>query len=181
MTGSRPNPSTVIRRSRSAKPLMPWLLIGILFILYVLIGLMLSVPAPPYWVWIPAVLGTLMLVVGQTRPLVPYQPSGRSGLWAYLGGLLLVIPLAVAANYAGGDQSFDNIRFVVALVSLAMLTLLAVLLTAAVAIISAQTGAQLIRIIDYRRSLSVLPSACFSGIFLGGLAGFLTLTLTAGN
>ena len=87
---------------------MPWLSIGILFILYVLIGLMLSVPAPPYWVWIPAVLGSLMLVVGLTRPLVPTKPSGRSGLLTYLGGLMLVVPLAVAANYVGSEQSFEQ-------------------------------------------------------------------------
>ncbi|MGB3294453.1 MAG: hypothetical protein WBB01_15810 [Phormidesmis sp.] len=181
MTGSRPRPPTAIRRPRVAKPLMPWLLIGILFVLYVLIGLMLSVPAPPYWVWIPAILGTLMLIIGLIRPLVPYKPSGQAGLLTYLGGLLLVISLATAANYVGSEQSFDNIRFLVALVSLVGLTLLAVLLTAAAAIISAQIGAKLMRIIDYRRSLSVLLTTCFSGIFLGGLAGFLTLSLTASN
>ena len=159
---------------------MPWFLIGILFVLYALIGLMLTVPAPPYWVWIPAILGTPMLVVGLMQPLIPTKSSGRSGL-AYLGGLLLVVPLAVAANYAGSEQSFDNIRFVAALVSLALLTLLAVLLTAAVAIISARAGARLLRIFDDRRSLSVLLLTCFTGAFLGGLAGFLTLTLPAGN
>ena len=180
MTGSRPN-SPAIRRPRSVKPLMPWFSIGLLFILYGLIGLMLSVPAPPYWVWIPAMLGTLMMVVGLTRPLVPNRLARRAGLLAYLGGLLLVIPLAVAANYAGSEQSFDNIRFLVALVSLAALTLLAVLLTAAAAVVSVQTGAKLLQILDYRRSLSVLLTACFSGIFLGGLAGLLTLTLTASN
>ena len=179
---------------------MPWSLIVVLFILYVLIGLMLTVPAPPYWVWIPAMLGTLMLVVGLTRPLasnklpnqspsrsrnqpltVPSERSGLAAFLAYLGGLLLVVPLAVAANYAGSEQSFGNIRFVAALVSLALLTLLAVLLTAAVAVISTRAGASLLRIFDDRRSLSVLLLTCFAGAFLGGLAGFLTLTLPAGN
>lgn len=160
---------------------MPWGLISSLFILYVLIGLMLSVPAPPYWVWIPATVGTAMLAVGLTRPLMTHQRPGQAGLLAYMGGLLLVVPLAVSANYVGGDQSFDTIRFAVALVSLAVLTLLAVLLTAAAAIVVARTGAQLMRTADYPRSLSVLLITCFSGILLGGLAGFLTLTLTAGN
>ena len=159
---------------------MPWSLIGILFVLYVLIGLMLTVPAPPYWVWIPATLGTLLLLVGLMQSLTPTKPSGRSGL-AYLGGLLLVAPLAVAANYVGSEQSFDNIRFLAVLVSLALLTLLSVLLTAATAVISARAGAQLLRIFDYRRSLSVLLTACFAGALVGGLAGSLTLTLTASN
>ncbi len=100
---------------------------------------------------------------------------------AYSGGLLLVVPLAVAANYVGGDQSFDNVHFAIALVSLAVLTLLAVLLTAAAAIVTARTAAQLMRTAGYQRSLSVLLITCFSGILLGGLAGFLILTLTAGN
>lgn len=122
-----------------------------------------------------------MLAVGLTQPLTLHQSPSQAGLLVYLGGLLLVVPLAVSANYVGGDQSFDNIRFAIALVSLFILTLLAVLLTAAAAIVTARTAAQLMRTADYQRSLSVLLITCFLGILLGGLAGFLTLTLTAGN
>ncbi len=186
MTGSRPNPppaspAPAFRRRRAVKPLMPWGLISSLLILYILIGLMLSVSSPPYWVWIPAILGSGLLAAGLTQPLIGHQKPAQAGLMAYSGGLLLVVPLAVAANYVGGDQSFDNIRFAIALVSLAVLTLLAVLLTAAAAIVTARTGTQLMRTANYQRSLSVLLITCFSGILLGGLAGFLTLTLTAGN
>lgn len=180
MTGPRPNSPPPLRRRRSAKPLMPWALIGMLFTIYLLIGLMLSVPAPPDWVWIPALLGAGLLTVGLNRPLVPGTAERQRGILAYVGGLLLVMALAVAANFIGSGQRFDDIRFSVLVVGLALLTLLAIALTAAATIVGARTGAQLMQLIDYRQSLSILAGTCFGGLCLGGVAGFLTLTLTGG-
>lgn len=188
MTGSRPTPSSnpasspphSVRRRRANRPTLPWMTGGTLFVVYVFIGLLLSVPAPPLWIWVPAVVGTVLLILGLNRPATGSLGAGKSdwiGRLTYVGALLLVIALAIAANYIGGGQSFDNIRFFVAILGLALLTLLAIALTAAAAIVSAQTGARLMQTMDYRRSITILMSACFCGIFVGGLTGFLTTML----
>ena len=193
MTGSSPKPSPnstprpprSVQRRRTNRPTLPWMAVGASFMVYVLIGLLLSVPAPPFWIWIPAVVGTVLLILGLNRPTaarsVAGQPVGKStdrlGLLTYVGAFLLVVALAIAANYIGGGKGFDNIRFFVAIFGLAMLTLLAVALTAAAAIVSAQTGASLMQTMNYKRSLTILMSVCCCGIFVGGLAGFLTLAL----
>lgn len=165
------------KRRRTTKPLMPWALIGTLFILYVLIGLLLSAPTPPLWVWTLALLGTPLLVLGLNRPIAP-PVSERFELLAYLGAFLLVVALAIAANYTGSDQSFNDARFFVALLSLLLLTLLAVALTAAVALVSAQTGERLVQVMDYRPSISVLMGTCLVGLSMGALFGFSTIALT---
>lgn len=181
MAGSSPNPPRPARRRRAAKPLMPWVLIGILFLLYVLMGLLLSVPAPPYWIWALVVLGIPLIAVGLSQPALGQsalnQQSARSRLLIYPGALLVVVALAIAANYTGSNQDFDNVRFLVALLGLVVLTLLAVILTAAAVVVSAQIGDKLIRIMDYRQRLTVLIGTCFGGVGVGGLAGFLSKTL----
>ncbi|NJM96893.1 MAG: hypothetical protein HC800_06620 [Phormidesmis sp. RL_2_1] len=198
MTGASPHPPRSARRRRSAKPLMPWVLIGLLFALYVLTGLLLSVPAPPPWVWALAVIGTLLLIFGLNRPVQSGQISGqisgqlsgqlsgqisgqmadRFELFVYLGGLFLVIALAIATNFIGGGQSFDDIRLMVALVGLALLTVLAIVLTAAVAIVLTIAGAKLMQILPYWRRVSILMGTCFIGILIGGIVGFATMSLT---
>ncbi|WP_121969749.1 hypothetical protein [Leptolyngbya sp. BC1307] len=181
MAGSSPNPPRPARRRRAAKPLMPWVLISILFLLYVLMGLLLSVPAPPYWIWVLVVLGIPLIAVGLSQPALSQsalsQQSARLRLLTYPGALLLVVALAIAANYIGSNQDFDNVRFFVALLGLVVLTLLAVMLTAAAVVVSAQIGDKLIRIVDYRQRLTVLMGAGFVGVGVGGLAGFLSKTL----
>ena len=181
MTGSRPRLPRSVQRRRRNKPALPVALMGTLFVIYVLIGLLLSVPAPPIWIWVPAVVGTVLLSLGLNRPAV--VPDRKSewmlGLFTYVGALFLVMALAIAANYIGGGQSFDNIRFLVGLVALALLTLLAIVLTAAAAIVNAQTGEQLRQTMDYNRSLTTVIGTCLAGTCIGGLAGFLTLAIAA--
>ncbi len=176
MAGSSPNPPRLARRRRAAKPLMPWVLIGILFLLYVLMGLLLSVPAPPYWIWVLVALAIPLVAVGLS-PLDLSADSARSRLLIYPGALLLVVALAIAANYIGGDQAFDNISFLVALLGLVVLTLLAIMLAAAAVIVSDQISDRLIRIMDYQQRLIVLIGTGFAGAGLGGLIGFLSKTL----
>jgi hypothetical protein len=179
MTRSSPKPPvkeaprpTSIRRPMNTS-LLPWATVGALFGIYVVIGLLLSLPAPPFWTWIPAVVGTGALVIGLNHPMAPGNSDDRVGLLAYVGAFLLVVALAIAANYIGNGQGFNDIRFFVALFGLAVLTLLAMALTAAAAIVSAQTGANLMQTMSYKSSLTVLMSTCFCGAFLGGLGGFL--------
>jgi hypothetical protein len=180
MTRSSPKPPvkeaprpTGIRRYPMNTSSLPWATVGALFGIYVVIGLLLSLPAPPFWTWIPAVVGTGLLAIGLNRPMAPGNSDDRVGLLAYVGAFLLVVALAIAANYIGDGQGFNDIRFFVALFGLAVLTLLSVALTAAAAVVSAQTGASLMQTMNYKSSMTVLMSTCFCGAFLGGLGGFL--------
>ncbi len=189
MTGSSPQPPRpqpprpprVVKRRRSSRGAIPWALAIALFVVYVLIGLLLSVPAPPVWVWIPAAIGTVLLSLGLNRPVVPGKRRDGVRLLAYLGALLLVVALAVATNYIGSGESFDNARFFLAIFFLGLLMLLAVVLTAVATIVNAQTGSRLMQTMSYGRSLTMVLGTCLGGLLIGGLAGFLTLTATTGS
>jgi hypothetical protein len=192
MTGSSPKPNSNPQNSKPSVrkpankpasryptklPPIPWVTIGALFGIYVVIGLLLSLPAPPLLTWIPAVIGTGLMIWGLNRPMAVGNSSDRVGLLTYVGAFLLVVAIAIGANYIGGGKGFDDIRFFVALFGLAVLTILSVALAAAAAIVSAQTGASLMQNMGYKRSMSVLMSTCFLGALVGGLIGFLTLFL----
>lgn len=156
---------------------MPWVLLGALFVVYVLIGLLLSVPAPPIWIWVPAVVGTVLLSLGLNRPVVPGMRRDWVRLFAYAGALLLVVALAVATNYISNSENFDSVSFFLAIFVLGLLMLLAVVLTAVAAILNGQTGARLMQTMSYGRSLTTVVGTCLAGFLLGGLVGFLTLTV----
>lgn len=183
MSGSVPRPPKKAprptKRRRTNANALPWLLLVALFIAYAFSGLLLSAPTPPVWLWIPALIGTVLLVCGIHRPLQPDNKRDFVGITAYLGALLLVVSLAIAANYVGGGEAFDSARFFTALFLLAFLTSLAVVCTAAAAILSAQTGTQLLESMSYTSSLSVLLGTAFLGLFVGGLFGYLAVSAAA--
>jgi hypothetical protein len=179
MTDSSPKPSRTVKRRRPSQPTLPWVSVGTLFAVYVLIGLLLSAPMPPFVTWIPAVIGSVLLSWGLISPMAPGQVADRVGILAYVGGLLLVMALAIAANYIGGGEGFNNLSFFVAIFILALLTLLAVVLTGAAAIVNAQAAASLLEMMDYKRSLTYLLSTSFCGALLGGTIGYLMSMLLA--
>lgn len=177
MTGS-PKQPTQPRRSlkrRRIRPQAPWALLSILFGLYGVIGLLLSAPAPPYWLWLSVALGTGLMTFGLNQPLYSSIPGKAKGigLLPYIGGCLLAVSLAIATNYIGRGDSFNDIRFFVALLGLAVLILLAVAITGAVAILSAQAGARLSETMTLQSNMTALMSICFGGLLLGGLLGLL--------
>ncbi|MFK8184120.1 MAG: hypothetical protein AB8B99_12160 [Phormidesmis sp.] len=181
MSGSVPKPPKkgprpAKRRRKNAA--MPWLLIVALFIVYALSGLLLSAPIPPFWLWAPALIGSALLIIGIHRPMQPDNKRDYVGILAYLGALALVVTLAIAANYVGKGEAFDNARFFTAVFLLAFLTLLSIVLTATAAIFSAQTGAKLLTTMSYRSSLGVLLGTSFLGLFVGGLIGYLSVGIS---
>ncbi|MEL6552000.1 MAG: hypothetical protein AAFQ63_00865 [Cyanobacteria bacterium J06621_11] len=172
----RRRPPSKRRRSPSTTP---WLSISLLFIIYALIGLLIAVPSAPYWVWIVTLLAIPLLVLGLNRPVMISGKSDWGGLMAYLGGLMMAIALAVAANYIGSESSFDDVRFFNALAGLAGLTLLGVILTAAAAIASAVNGASFMSKATYSRSVIMVMTISFLGLCVGGVSGLFITTLTA--
>ncbi len=177
MTGPNPKPTRRVNRRRVAKPPTPWPLVSGLFLIYLLAGLLLSAPAPPFWTWMIMAIAIPLFTVGLTRPLALDQPPERTGLMTYLGGFLLAIALSVALNYIGSEQSFDQTGFFLAVLTLGVLTLLAVGLCIAAAIFSTLAGEQLLQTRPYKSSLSVLLGTAFGGICTGGLIGFVALTM----
>lgn len=180
MTGPNPKPAPQpaprANRRRVVKPAAPWPLVSGLFLIYLLAGLLLSAPAPPFWTWIIIAIAIPLLTVGLTHPLALDQPPKRTGLTTYLGGFLLAIALSIALNYIGSEQSFDETGFFVAVLTLGVLTLLAVGLCIAAAIFSTLAGERLLQTRTYPSSLSVLLGTAFGGICAGGIIGLLALT-----
>lgn len=122
-----------------------------------------------------------MLVVGLVRPVAIAGNPSKGG-WVgygltYVGALVMVIALAVAANYIGSEEAVESVRFFAAIFILAVLTLMVIVLTAAAAIVSAQVGSRLMSQGSYQRSLTITITTSFFGLCLGGLAGFGLATL----
>lgn len=162
-------------RVRSRETTIPWLLIVALFFVYAISGLLLSAPTPPVWLWIPALVGTLLLVAGVHRPSLPGDKRDGLGLLAYLGALLTVVTLAIASNYVGAGEAFSDARFFSAVFLVAFLTSLAVILTAAATILTAQTSPALLTTMSYLSGLGVLVGTALLGLFIGGLIGYLAV------
>lgn len=180
MTGPNP-PSKSPRRAKRRRvvaPSRPWPIISGLFLIYLLAGLLLSAPKPPFWTWIIIAIAIPLYTVGLTRPLA--TASEKRSFSTYAGGFLLAIAFSIALNYVGTSQSFDDTRFFTALLMLAVLTLLAVGLCIAAAVLSALAGERLLQTMSYKSALSVLIGTCFGGICIGGLLGLFALTATTG-
>ncbi|MEL7071559.1 MAG: hypothetical protein AAGN15_23325 [Cyanobacteria bacterium J06581_3] len=189
MNGSRPNPPPPrARRPKPPKPpkasgkrrrpsTVPVLSLGILFMVYLAMGLLMSVPSPPYWVWIAVAIAIPLLTLGVNRPIVIAGKRDWGGLLAYPGGLVMVVALAVCANYIASENSFEDVRFFTAIAGLAGLCLLAVLLSAIAAITSASAGTRLMNRSSYGRSVTTVLLISFLGLFVGGLMGLFVLTL----
>jgi len=97
---------------------------------------------------------------------------------AYLGGVIMSIALAVSVNYIGSENSFDEVPFFTAIAGLAILTLIAVFLTAIAAITSAQVGTRLMSMSRYGRSVGLVIVTSFMGLCIGGVVGLAISTLT---
>ncbi|MEM6867523.1 MAG: hypothetical protein AAF528_04000 [Cyanobacteria bacterium P01_C01_bin.121] len=178
----RPKPSRgkppKLPKPRRSKPSAPWVSMVVLFMVYTVMGLVMSIPTPPYWVWIAIAFSIPLIVLGFNRPVMISGKKDRGGLMAYLGGLIMVIALAVSINYFGSENTFDDVRFFNAIAVLGALTLGAVLLTAIAAITSALAGTRLMPTTGYGRSISMVITTSFMGLCVGGVAGLAVTTLT---
>ena len=180
MTGPNPKSPRRANRRRVVAPSKAWPAVMALFSIYLLAGLLLSAPQPPFWTWIIIAIAIPLFTVGLTRPLALAQPSNKRGFFTYLGGFLLAISFSIALNYVGSNESFNDTGFFVALLMLGVLMLLAVGLCIAAAIFSTLAGERLLQTMNYKSSLSVLLGTSFAGILVGGITGLLALTAVAG-
>ncbi|MBE9062474.1 hypothetical protein [cf. Phormidesmis sp. LEGE 11477] len=173
-------PTRAVRRRRPGRALTPWPQLILLCSLYIVIGLVLSMPEPPPWVWLVTAIAIPLMALGLTPSFdfanKSLKRKHRVGVLSYLGGLLLVVALSVAVNYIGSDQNLDQIGFSSALIGLGLLTLLSVVLTAATAIATAQVGSRLMGSAQYWRSVTMVVVTSLVGLCVGGLAGLFIIT-----
>jgi hypothetical protein len=167
----------VSRRQHRGPRLWPWLLLSV--VMYAIAGLLLSAFSSPYWVWPIALVSTLLQALALAGPQALQGLTRWRAGWAILVGCLgsggLVVALAIAVGYAGTDD-IDAMQIGATAVEVFLVNLGVLLLTATCTIIGARTGDQLLNLFNRTRSILLLASVCFLGLFLGGLVG---LTLAA--
>ena len=115
MSNQRLNPQ-VPRRVGKARPAtgIPWALLSLVLALHLIVGLLLSVFSPPYWVWPLALGGTLMQAVVLAGPKALSSFTGfrilLSRFVTCLGTAMSVVALAIAVGF-GGTSDIDLIKF----------------------------------------------------------------------
>lgn len=153
---------------------IPWSLLALTLTLHAVLGLLLSVFSPPYWVWPIAFGGTFI----QTFVLAgPRALSSLKGKWLFLsrfvtclGVALTVVALAIAVGF-GGTSDIDNIRFSRIGLVLFFINLGVLLLTASCSLLIAYIGDRLLAGMGRIRCSVFILSFCFLGLLIGGAFG----------
>lgn len=169
-------PVKVPRRVGKARPRggTPWGLLVLVLLLHGVMGLLLSVFLPPFWVWPLALAGTLV----QTSVLAgPRALSSLQGMRILLsrgvtclGVALSVVALAIAVGY-GGTADIDDIQFVRTGLVLLLINLGVLVLTALCSLLIANIGDRLLAEMSRTRCSLYLLSFCFLGLVIGGALG----------
>ena len=179
------SPSHRRRRSRSArKPRVSWFSNGstpwpLLFwcgILYAIIGTILGSFAIPNWVWGVAVVGTVVQIVALAGPQAlrrfRWLAANLLVLGSSLGAGFIAIALAIALNHAGTDQ-LNDISLNSVFWEVVRYGLVAVLLAAVAAGVTAALGDRLLRHFNQRQTMVILGVTALAGLGLGGIFGLL--------
>lgn len=183
MTSSSPPPqpkrSRLQRSLRSAIPkTIPWGWVIVTAFLYAAAGLVMASFPAPYWIWNLALAGVLI----QSLALAGPKSLLRLGWWrtqflallAIIGTGAMVVALTIALNHTGTDQ-LDNIVPQVAAMNVLKMSLMALMIAAAGAIVSAETGDRLQVTFTRLQTSLVLAAVCILGLGCGGLLGILTV------
>lgn len=169
-------PGKVPKRVGKARSrgMTPWSLLILALVLHAVVGLFLSVFAPPFWVWPLAFGGTLLQAVMLAGPRAL---SALKGVWILLsrfvtcgGTALSVVALAVAVGY-GGTANIDDINFTQTGLVLLLINLGVLVLTALCSLLIAQIGDRLLAVMGRTRCSLYILSFCFLGLFVGGALG----------
>jgi len=145
-------------------------------VLSAIVGLLVTALPPWPWVWLVALAGFGLQVVGVTDPQVLQQMKGRTAnlltFTSILGAGVLAIALAIAFNQGGTDQ-FNQLAFAVVLFEVLFFSLLAGLLAALCSLAVAALGHRLRRRVNERQTMAIMGIVCFIGLALGGTLGLL--------
>ncbi|NEP61370.1 MAG: hypothetical protein F6K31_31200 [Symploca sp. SIO2G7] len=152
----------------------PWSLLILALMLHTVVGVLLVVFSPPFWVWPLAFGGTFLQTVVAAGPRALASLKGLP-IWlfrlvTYLGTAMSVVALAVAVGY-GGTNNIDEIQFARTGLLLVLVNLGVLGLTAICSLLIAQVGDRLLTVMGRIRCSSYILSFCFLGLFLGGALG----------
>ncbi|MEA5466571.1 hypothetical protein [Leptothoe sp. PORK10 BA2] len=178
----RPLNNQLPRRVGKARPAMgiPWPLLSVVLIVHGVVGLLLSVFSPPYWVWPLAFGGTLIQSILLAGPKALSSLTGGRVLlsrWATcLGTALSVVALAIAVGY-GGTSDIDAIQFFRISLAIFFTNVGVLLLTAICSLLIAHAGDRMLTEMGRTRCSLTVLSFCFFGMFIGGVLGLAIATL----
>lgn len=164
------------KRVGEARPVMgiPWPLLSLVLILHGVVGLLLSVFSPPYWVWPMAFAGALLQSILLAGPRALSALTGWRILlsrWATcVGTALSVVALAIAVGF-GGTSDIDMIQFTSMGLGLFFVNFGVLLLTAMCSLLIAYVGDRMLKEMGRTRCSLTIVSFCFFGLFIGGGLG----------
>lgn len=150
----------------------PWLILAL--VLHGVVGVLLSVFSPPGWVWPLAFAGTVVQSLMLSGPRALSALKGwriiLSRWGTCLGVAMSVVALAVGVGY-GGTDNIDAIRFGQTGLTLFLVNLGVLVLTAMCSLLIAYTGDRLLLGTGRARSSLGILSVCFLGLFFGEAMG----------
>ncbi|MFE4105502.1 hypothetical protein [Almyronema epifaneia] len=170
------------RRSRSPRSgqekTVPWGLLILCGLLYGFVGLFLaSFPAPP-WIWILALLGTLLQAIALAGPIslgrFRWLAANSLAALAILGVGLLVVALAIAMNY-GGTLDLEQITPTNVALSVLKIGIVAIVAVALSSIMTAFLGDRLLLIFKRGAAMLVVAGTAVLGLGIGGLIGLVVV------
>lgn len=129
------------------------------------------------WLWMIALAGVLLQVVGLAGPQSLQRFKWfRANLLVLVstgGAAIVAIALAVALNHQGTDQ-LDDLTMAGAMLEIALLSGLAVLVAAVCSVVTAALGDRLLRRLPSGAVMTRLGLTCLVGLALGGGLGVLS-------
>lgn len=153
---------------------IPWGLLTLALLLHGVMGLLLSIFSPPFWVWPLALVGILLQSAVLAGPKALSSLQGMRILLSRgvtcLGVALSVVALAIAVGY-GGTADIDDIQFVRTGFVLLSINLGVLALTALCSLLIANIGDRLLAKMSRPRCSLCLLSFCCLGLFIGGALG----------
>lgn len=153
---------------------IPWPLLGVTLVLHTVVGILLSVFSPPYWVWPIAFGGTFIQCFFLAGPIALSSFRGFRIILARavtcLGTALSVVALGIAVGF-GGTNDIDSIRFAETGIELFATNLGVLVLTAVCSLLIAYIGDRLLSEMGRFSSSLFILSFCFLGMFIGGALG----------
>lgn len=161
------------RRVVQRSPL-PWPWLGGCLALYGAAGTILAAFPAPYWIWYLALGGTVVqaIVLAGPRALaqVRWLPANLLAILAILATGAIGVALAISLNQAGTDN-LDEIVLHATAVEVALFCAVALLIAAAAAILSAETGDRLLLHFRRYQTSLILAAFCVLGLGIGGMIG----------
>lgn len=170
----KPNLWQSLRRGLGEPAGIPVGWMGLTGILYAAAGtIMASFPAP-YWIWNLALGGTIAQALALAGPKAlqrfRWWSANLLALLAILGTGAIVVALSIALGYSGTDD-LDAIVPKETAFEVIRVSLVALMVAALGAIISAETGDRLLKTFNRLQTTLVLAATGILGLGLGALVG----------